>query len=168
MLTQFAAKTKKSSARIVKKTVRENPETAEFMCAELLAISRILLQVAQKYVPDTAGAYADAAILVQCATQLCVLDATTKAAANFNAAVVSTAPADLVVSSPEYRYLKNKAIAALATIADLGTDLKELPPNAAKDYQTGLRVGYARARKLAMEFLTDVHTGDYYESAKNS
>ena len=168
MFTQFATKTKKRPARIVKKTVRENPATAEFKQAELLAISRMLLQIAQKYVPDTADAYADAANLVQCSKQLHVIDTTMESGVNFNAAVSSTAAADLVVASPEYRYLKNKAIAGLATIADLGLDLSELPAGRAKDYQAGLRVGYKRARDLAAKFLADVHTGHYYEATKSS
>jgi hypothetical protein len=144
----------------VKSSTRKKKTTAAALTgstAELLALSRLLLQTAQKYVPNTPEAYADAANVVQCAKQLEAISRAPMSSENFAAAVAETTARDIVVMSPEYRYLKTKAIAGLATIADLGTKLKNLPGKPT-DFQNGMRLGYKRASEVAQSFLADIDT----------
>lgn len=63
-------------------------------------------------------------------------------------------PGDFViVSSPKYRILKNRAVAALATIADLGARsiLKD-----SEDYRRGVTAAYQQASSIAVSFLEDI------------
>ena len=61
-----------------------------------------------------------------------------------------------MLNSFEYRYLRNKAIAGFATIADLTAK-----PSAVGtlDYQSGVREGYRRASEVAIIFLADIQNG---------
>ena len=77
---------------------------------------------------------------------------------NFAAAAadaVNYDPSDRVIlSSPRYRLLKNRAIAALATIADLSA---RSTPKGDPAYRAGLLAGYAHASEIAAAFLDDIH-----------
>jgi hypothetical protein len=63
-----------------------------------------------------------------------------------------------VFNSFDYRYLRNKAIAGFATIADLPAK-----PSAVGtlDYQSGVREGYRRASEVAIMFLDDIQNGGF-------
>lgn len=60
----------------------------------------------------------------------------------------------VIVSSPRYRLLKNRAVAALATIADLNA---RSTPKGDPVYRAGLIAGYAHASEIAVAFLEDIH-----------
>jgi hypothetical protein len=77
---------------------------------------------------------------------------------NFAAASADAATYDpgdrVILSSPRYRLLKNRAIAALATIADLSA---RSIPKGDPAYRAGLVAGYAHASEIAAAFLEDIH-----------
>jgi len=58
-----------------------------------------------------------------------------------------------VLSSPEYKNIRNKSIAALATIADLPT---KSTLGGSMEFQRGVREGYKRAGDIAALFLEDI------------
>jgi len=84
--------------------------------------------------------------------------------ANFAAAdsdaAKTTASDRVITSSCKYRLLKNRAVAALATIADLNT---RSIPKGDPNYRAGLVAGYRHASDIAASFLEDIHA----ESAIN-
>lgn len=122
---------------------------------ELHSLCRTLLQIAQKYTPDTPQAYVDAATVIQCGRQLAHNGIVAGDIAHFVAPTAAGNKKDLIVSSPEYRYLRNKSIAGFATIADLGA---KMPITGSEDFILGLRTGYKRASDLAIAFLDDVYS----------
>lgn len=148
----------------VPRTVKISPPTEctalKEQLQELLSISRSLLQVAQKYIPTTPEAYTDTTAVVQCAKQLQNLGVGVQPDFRLNAAMLETNKKDMIVTSPEYRYLRNKAIAGFATIADLGAKASTV---GTIDFQTGLREGYRRASNLAIAFLDDIYAERPYE-----
>lgn len=77
---------------------------------------------------------------------------------NFTAAhadALSSDPGDrVIISSPRYRLLKNRAIAALATVADLSA---RSIPKGDESYRAGMAAGYAHASEIAAAFLEDIH-----------
>ncbi len=122
---------------------------------ELTSLCISLHTLAQKYVPNTPQAFSDFDALLQITNAMKQLGVTVPLAAKINAAAASTDNA-AVLSSPDYRNLRNKAIAALATIADFTG--KNTPPGNA-DYQNGVREGYRRASDVAILFLEDIQNG---------
>jgi hypothetical protein len=123
--------------------------------SELHELCRILHQLAQKYVPNTPQAFCDFDALTRVTKALMRLNAAAPVAAHIAAPAKSVESA-VVTNSVEYRVLRNKFIAALATIADLTA--KNTPPGA-PDYQRGVREGYRRASDVAILFLEDIQTG---------
>lgn len=123
--------------------------------SELQHICATLLEVAQKYVPKTPGAYVDADSVTRCANALREMAMQPVLMPQFTAAVDSMGP-KCVINSFEYRYLRNKAIAGFATIADLTTK-----PSAGGtfEYQNGVREGYRRTSEIAIMFLNDIQGG---------
>jgi hypothetical protein len=85
---------------------------------ELRQICDTLLNIAQKYMPHSPMAFADADSVAQCAHALGRMALQPKLAPRFKAAAESMDP-NCVFNSFDYRYLRNKAIAGFATIADL-------------------------------------------------
>lgn len=122
---------------------------------ELRNACRNLLRIAQRYVPTNPSAFSDAAEVVKCAKVLHGLDLQPELEARFTAAVQAE-PDKSALNSFEYRYLRNKAIAGFATIADL-----TFKPAAvgSVEYQNGVREGYRRASEIAIMFLEDVQQG---------
>lgn len=122
---------------------------------ELKQICCALLAVAQKYVPLTPPAFVDSAEVVRCAKALENMALRPKLQPHYKAHVAGL-KADIALNSFEYRYLRNKAIAGFATIADLTSK-----PSAVgtQDYQSGVREGYRRASEIAIMFLDDIQSG---------
>jgi hypothetical protein len=153
-LPATSARKKEQSVQI-QRIVRPRAATAlEEQLLELQSLCGTLLQIAQKYTPDTPQAYVDAAAVAQCGRQLEHIGVHIPAAAHFAAATAATNKGDMVICSPEYRYLRNKAIAGFATIADLGA---KNPVVGTHDFIAGLRDGYKRASTLAVAFLDDIY-----------
>lgn len=128
-------------------------ESQQFVL-ELMALCQTLLHMAQKYTPVTPDAYVDSATVIQCSKQFQDLSGNTAAASHFVAVTKETNKRDLIVASSEYRYLRNKAVAGFATIADLGA---KHPVVGSIDFLTGLRTGYKRASDIAIAFLDDIY-----------
>ena len=126
---------------------------------QLLTICRRLLFLAQKHLPRTAAHYADFSAVIQCAKQLQLYGVKIeKNNVDFIADIIEAQQQNAILLSPEYRYLRNKAIAGFATIADLGAKSSSV---GTADYQTGLREAYKKASLLAISFLDDVQKGDH-------
>lgn len=123
--------------------------------SELHELCRILHRLAQRYVPNTPQSFQDFDALTRVTKALLRLDAASPVAAHIAAPAKSVESA-VVTNAAEYRALRNKFIAALATIADLPA--KNTPPGA-PEYQRGVREGYRRASDVAILFLEDVQTG---------
>ena len=122
---------------------------------ELRNICATLLRIAQRYVPATPAAFADAASVVKCAKLMESLGLQPGLEAKF-AARVSNSTDVGVLNSFEYRYLRSKAVAGFATIADLTCKPVAV---GSLDYQNGVREGYRRASEIAILFLDDVQSG---------
>ena len=123
--------------------------------AELTGLCIALHTLAQKYVPNTPQSFSDFDALLQVTHALRQLGVQPALAPRVKAAAVST-DNSAVLSSQDYRNLRNKAIAALATIADFTG--KNTPPGNV-DYQNGVREGYRRASDVAILFLEDIQNG---------
>jgi len=115
----------------------------------LKAICVVLQSMAQKHLPR--DAFADRASLVQCLKLLTEL--------KVNVAVKSELQAEY--NSPTvdkntlaYRFLRNKTVAALSTIADLD---KKVLDRMTSDYHNGMRDAYKKASAIAVAFLADIH-----------
>lgn len=115
----------------------------------LKAICVVLQSMAQKHLPR--DAFAERASLVQCLKLLTEL--------NINVVVKSELQADYAAPTTDtntlaYRFLRNKTIAALSTIADLD---KKVLDRMTSDYHNGMRDAYKRASAIAVTFLADIH-----------
>jgi len=151
-----------TAKKLVRAKEREFMLTHESMhrdiIAELTSICRTLHNLTQKYVPNTPKAFHDFSDFLNASSKLRGLGVTLKLDAHVKAPAEATDSAT-VTSSFEYRILRNKFIAALATIADLTT--KPAPhgePNE-NGYQRGVREGYRRASDIAILFLEDIQKG---------
>jgi hypothetical protein len=118
-------------------------------------ICLLLHRLAQKYVPRTAQAFRDFDDLAQATSALQRMGLQLDVAADICAPTKSVDRA-VIFNSPEYRLLRNRFIAALATIADMPA--KNSPPGH-PEYQRGVREGYRRASDIAILFLEDVQNG---------
>jgi len=123
--------------------------------SELTQICFALLAVAQKYVPNTPTAFIDAADVARCAKALENMELRPKLEPHFKAHVDGLT-ANAVLNSFEYRYLRNKAIAGFATLADLTARPSSV---GTPEYQNGVREGYRRASDVAIIFLSDIQNG---------
>lgn len=114
----------------------------------LRAVCVLLQSLAQKYVPD--AAFEDRASLIQCLNvmQELGIDFSVKAklAQMFE-------EKDIDRCSLSYRLLKNRAIAALSTIADLD---KKCLDRRGGEYKNGMRDAYRRASDVAVMFLEEI------------
>lgn len=119
---------------------------------QLKQICCSLLRVAQQYVPTTPNAFAAFVEVTQCTKMLQKLGAEPEVAAKFNA-VLGTTGDEFICNSPDYRYLRNTAIAGFATIVDLA---EKSAATGVPEFQRGVQEGYRRASKIALRFLTDI------------
>lgn len=152
-----AAAVKQAAARAERKVQAFRTRYAvESKVESLNSLCQTLFQIAQKYIPAHVSAFQDTDALVNCAKLMEGLGiavvhdsklAARLSAADFNVTVVNSEP---------YRTLKYKAIAGLATVADL-TEKSAAVGNA--EYQSGVREGYRRASDIAIMFLDDIQNG---------
>lgn len=125
---------------------------------ELTSLCLTLHDLAQKYVPNTPKSFTDFDAFLQASRKLRGFGLHITLDARVAAAVKST-DNSAVKSSFEYRVLRNKFIAALATIADLTTKSSPFGEAAETGYQRGVREGYRRASEIAILFLEDIQNG---------
>lgn len=120
--------------------------------AALLNIAYLLLELAQKYVPNTPSNFADHSSVVHCIKLLQDMGFKPEIVARLDRAVAGVS-VDIIRNSFEYRQLRNKIKACLTLIADL----TERPAaSGTYDYQRGVREGYRRASDIAALFLDDI------------
>lgn len=118
----------------------------------LRSVAYMLLDLAQKYVPNTPGTFVDHSSVVHCVKLLQDMGFKPEIAARLDRAVAGV-NVDIIRNSFEYRQLRNKIKACLAIIADL----TERPAaSGTYDYQKGIREGYRRASDIAVLFLDDI------------
>lgn len=129
--------------------------------AALRSICFTLQRLAQKYVQNTPKTFADYSELVHCVKLLQDMGLRPAVQAEV-AADVATTSGSVATNSLEYRQLRNKAIACLATIADL---TEKPTATGSADYQRGMREGYRRASDIANLFLQDFEAGDVLNDA---
>lgn len=123
---------------------------------ELKRACRLLHGLAQVYVPNSPKHFESFSLLAQITDTLRGLGLAPEIAVPELAAPAADV-SNVVRSSRDYRILRNKYLAALATIADLAS--RGVPPGSS-DFQTGVREGYRRASEVAILFLEDAQTGD--------
>lgn len=133
--------------RIPKPAARPVQQTEDY--DTLKAICVVLQSMAQKHLPR--DAFADRASLVQCLKLLTEL--------NVNVSVKSELQAEYDAPTVDtntlaYRFLRNKTVAALSTIADLD---KKVLDRMTSDYHNGMRDAYKKASSIAVAFLADIH-----------
>lgn len=136
-----------SRVRIPKPAARQTQQPEDY--DTLKAICVVLQSMAQKHLPR--DAFADRASLVQCLKLLTEL--------NVNVAVKSELQAEydsptVDTNTLAYRFLKNRTVAALSTIADLD---KKVLDRMTSDYHNGMRDAYKKASAIAVAFLADIH-----------
>jgi hypothetical protein len=122
---------------------------------ELKRTCRVLHGLAQEYVPNSPKHFAAFSTFLQATDTLKRLGLAQNIVSPDVAAESATVTSN-VCASKEYRTLRNKYLAALATLADLAE--RGVPPGT-QDYQSGVREGYRRASEIAILFLEDAQKG---------
>jgi hypothetical protein len=97
----------------------------------------------------------DYTVFTQCSKILREMGAFSEPAAAPNPEINEHTDA-LIAHTPQYRRLRTRAIAGLATLADLGN---KAPAKGSPDYQQGARDAYQYASEVAAMFLEDVENG---------
>jgi hypothetical protein len=120
-----------------------------------------LHRLAQQYVPNTPKTFADYSELVHCVKLLQDMGLRPTVKPEI-VADVNTTTSSVVTSALEFRQLRNKAIACLATIVDL---TEKPTATGTADYQRGMREGYRRASDIAHLFLQDFEAEDVLNDA---
>ena len=110
----------------------------------------LLHTLARKHV--TASNFHDFNLVARCTKLLQALDVAIAAPAEMQAKVADQEAA-LVITAPEYRMLRSRALAGLATIADLAD---RMPAKGSAEYQRGMRDAYQHASDIAIMFLDDL------------
>lgn len=123
---------------------------------ELKRACRLLHGLAQVYVPNSPKHFESFSLLMQITATLRNLGLAPDVVTPELTAPAADAT-NVVMTSREYRILKNKYLAALATLADLSS--RGVPPGS-DDFQSGVREGYRRASEIAILFLEDAETGE--------
>jgi hypothetical protein len=113
----------------------------------------LLHGIAQKHVSKSD--FESCTTLIRCAKLLANfgLNVETSAAMSAPAAEHDNA---LVTRDPKYRLMRNRAIACLATIADLSS---KAPAKGSGEYQQGMRAAFQQASDIAVMFLEDIQNG---------
>jgi hypothetical protein len=126
------------------------PDPAKTQLESVTEMCRMLHKLAAKYIPRTA--FDDFEYLVQGTKVLQELQVPLTVAENLQAPVAEHNSA-VVLHAPQYRLLRNRALAALATIADLSS---KTPAKGSGEYQKGMRDGFDYASDIAIFFLEDM------------
>lgn len=119
---------------------------------DIREICRLLHQIAQRHVPRTH--FQDREALIQCAKLLQTQNVSLDIADDLKSHVADFNPV-VVTHAPQYRLMRNRAIAALATVADLSN---RAPSKGSPEYQRGMRDGFQTASDIAIFFLEDIET----------
>lgn len=113
----------------------------------------LLYGIAQKHV--SRSDFEDFTALVRCTKLLSDLGLAIRPSAEL-AAPVASQDCTLVMRDPKYRLLRNRAIACLATVADLSV---KAPAKGSLEYQQGMRDAFQQASEIAVMFLEDIQNG---------
>jgi hypothetical protein len=145
-------------------TTREQAKTLErqfLVCPKqktantaLRTICFMLHGLAQRYVPNTPQNFEDYATFIACTNLLFELGLKPPTDARTNQGLNKVGK-HVVVSSFQYRHLKNKAMASLSAIADL----TEKPASVgSSEFRRGMLEAYRRASDIAASFLEEIET----------
>lgn len=113
----------------------------------------LLHRLAQKHV--SRSDFEDFTALVRC-TKLLIDFGLPITPSSSLAAPVANQDTALVLQDPKYRLLRNRAIACLATVADLNS---KAPAKGSAEYQQGMRDAFQQASDVAVLFLEDIQNG---------
>lgn len=113
----------------------------------------LLHELARKYIPPTE--FRDYTTFSRCSRTLFEQGTINEPPLELNA-TIKDHDAALITHAPQYRLLRNRAIAGLATVADLGF---KAPAKGSLDYQKGMRDAYHHASDIAAMFLEDIQNG---------
>lgn len=147
------AKERVTAARIRKKPIAKETKThfnSETCGADLRDLCVLLHTIAKKHV--NAANFHDFNLVARCTKLLQTLNIAVDASVEMQATVAEQESA-LVLSAPEYRLLRSRAVAGLATVADLAD---RLPAKGSAEYQRGVRDAYQHASDIAALFLDDL------------
>ena len=136
----------KSAAQPIENTVASEPRAPQ----QLQDVCRLLNDLSRKYVPPTE--FSDYTTLTRCTKILADVGVVAAPPVELQARISDSSDA-LVLHAPQYRLLKNRAIAGLATIADLAG---KAPAKGSAEYQQGMRDAYEHASEIAVLFLEDI------------
>lgn len=120
--------------------------------AALRNLTYLLLELAQKYIPNTPATFNDYSTLIYCIKLLQELGFKPEIDVRLDRALAGV-NLSVIRNSFEYRQLRNKIKACLAVVADLTERPAAL---GTPDYQKGIREGYRRASDIAVLFLDDI------------
>lgn len=138
-----------SAASFVAKRVKiQEPVAGTDDFTTLRAVCVLLQSLAQKYVPEIA--FDDRASLRQCLNVMRELGIDFSVKAKLAQMFEEK---DIDRCSLSYRLLKNRAVAALSTIADLD---KKCLDRRGGEYKNGMRDAYKRASDIAVMFLEEI------------
>lgn len=150
MFFSWGEPSRKKAARPATKPKPMPVTTAPSLENDLREMCMLLHQLAQKYVPR--ANFQDRDTLVQCTKLLQDKRFEVTVAEDLQAHVNSFNPS-VITHAPQYRLMRNRAIAALATVADLAG---KAPARGSSDYQQGMRDGFQAASDIAVLFLEDI------------
>lgn len=134
---------------------QQTPNSREQSLGEL---ALLLHNLAQKYV--SRSNFQDFDTLVQCSKLLKDMSIELPLPPDMVAPVASYNPA-VVTTAPQYRLMRSRAIAALATVADLA---QKAPAKGSPEYQKGMRDGFNYASDIAIFFLDDLDSAFDFRS----
>jgi hypothetical protein len=125
---------------------RVSPTPFEDLCL-------VLHRIATKHI--TRSDFEDVGALLHCTKLLKQLGCPVDAPPELQAPL-SAQDRALVTHAPQYRLLRSRAIAGLATVADL---MFKAPAKGPAEYQRGQRDAYQQASEIAALFLDDISDG---------
>lgn len=134
------------------KPAPETPQLTTVTAKEdsLRHLCGLLHQLAQKYVPRSH--FQDLDTLVQATKIFEELGVSLPIVEDLRAPVSSYNTA-VVTHAPQYRLLRSRCIAALATIADISS---KAPAKGSPEFQRGMKAGFDYASDIAVFFLEDL------------
>lgn len=118
----------------------------------LRSVCFMLHNLAQRYVPNTPQSFDDYNTLIACTNLMLEIGLKPPTDARTNQGL-NRVGKQIVMSSFQYRHLKNKAMASLSAIADL----TEKPASVGSpDFRRGMIEAYRRASDIAVSFLEEI------------
>ena len=155
--TNAVKNAKKSKQRVVPSPIFNVESDLRQLCSTLAAL-------AQKYVPDHPTCAADFAELSYCIRLLKQLGEKPAISSKCAAKLADNEP-DILTHSPQYRHMRNKCLAGLATIVDMKENFRAV---GSADYRRGVLTGYNRAGEIAASFIEDIQNEDYPPTCSRS